>query len=195
MTLSSHLFKSDRCGIETLVGVVWLSRETSSNQTVAGLKRVRPPPAAFSMTRSNQTVAGLKQRLKLSFLLLLSVQIRPLRDWNWRMSPEELKDFLFKSDRCGIETRPRTATQSQYPQVQIRPLRDWNSVVRACLNVPLIVQIRPLRDWNRIALLRISEKVTVQIRPLRDWNYWSTSLDSETWCVQIRPLRDWNFAR
>ena len=80
------MFKSDRCGIET-----WRRRrrmstaaQSSSNQTVAGLKRGKHVVEQFEFEGSNQTVAGLK-------LKMLKTEIVALK--------------TFKSDRCGIETR------------------------------------------------------------------------------------------
>ena len=120
-------FKSDRCGIE-MQHIIHLScKEWSSNQTVAGLKYIGGDSRAVGVC---------------------SVQIRPLRDWNFR---------------CSIPL------SSIFP-VQIRPLRDWNKKLLSGYAQRNKVQIRPLRDWNLASSNTASNRFAVQIRPLRDWN-------------------------
>ena len=55
-----------------------------------------------------------------------SVQIRPLRDWNYYA----------------------LVWYDNMPFVQIRPLRDWNLLDSGNYIGDEQVQIRPLRDWN-----------------------------------------------
>ena len=82
-----------------------VSVHASSNQTVAGLKHSSICCVMHLDTRSNQTVAGLKLQLfHCTSILVRTVQIRPLRDWNGDTSSR-----LW----CSLS-------------VQIRPLRDWN---------------------------------------------------------------------
>ena len=97
-------FKSDRCGIETVV----------IGQTVA------------AFTGSNQTVAGLKRKCRMGTRWYSRVQIRPLRDWN-------VRTVHVKTTFTDVQIRPLRDWNSSsrtsgfcHAKVQIRPLRDWN---------------------------------------------------------------------
>ena len=187
-------FKSDRCGIETPERT-WRGsfHHSRSNQTVAGLKHNSKRGKDHDRESSNQTVAGLKQCSLTIQTPPLTVQIRPLRDWNVLIA------IWFECWRI----------------VQIRPLRDWNKY--RCFRKPFntSVQIRPLRDWNaygddnnprklwssnqtvaglkqegispgRSAIKRSNQTVAGLKLLSREW-YRSLRIR-----VQIRPLRDWN---
>ena len=77
-----------------------------SNQTVAGLKQRRIDHALKRAWRgSNQTVAGLKLRLQIlphPSALGSNQTVAGLKQD--RPAVLEVRDFVFKSDRCGIET-------------------------------------------------------------------------------------------
>ena len=150
----SARFKSDRCGIETTQ--VHKSPERQVQVQIRPLRdwNISKSGSAWILTFcSNQTVAGLKHiRLMTATTFTAQVQIRPLRDWNQASSEDSLlphyrsnqtvaglkpnpllwahsRPLRFKSDRCGIETRPaHTEPSKQDIIVQIRPLRDWNDL-------------------------------------------------------------------
>ena len=76
-------FKSDRCGIETYNSIAFRVIRDGSNQTVAGLKlpRTRVDPLTFPRFKSDR--CGIETYL---FKEIITMTTK------------------FKSDRCGIET-------------------------------------------------------------------------------------------
>ena len=119
-------FKSDRCGIETLL---YLAVEYVHNV------QIRPLRDWNHDSPYHEAFIG-------------AVQIRPLRDWNRSGKQSTTSPAEFKSDRCGIETSLLSTRWCPCVHVQIRPLRDWNMFIIHWPNRGCKVQIRPLRDWN-----------------------------------------------
>jgi len=192
------VFKSDRCGIET-----YKSRTHNFYM-----------PYQFKSDR-----CGIETNNPWSlYVCALSVQIRPLRDWNIFLRLISIKiglssnqtvaglkrciciaqpvdNVTFKSDRCGIETWMSSAA------IVVR-LSSNQTVAGLKQSRPVTmyhamrVQIRPLRDWNSHeegcygGVLSRSNQTVAGLKL-----FLSSLYDFVHAIVQIRPLRDWNVGK
>ena len=147
-------------------------------------------------------------------LILLGVQILPMRDWNpvrdWNcVTPTPFRSYLwgiettqkylfklhcnpFRSYLWGIETWLLQLVQMVSECVQILPMRDWNYYELNKIITDYYVQILPMRDWNQVYQNLLHFRLFVQILPMRDWNILNLLPLCFYHYVQILPMRDWN---